>query len=65
MTVTKTTPYADWVRGKSCTAKVAYSGEQVARNAATAYRWSSGTVTYPYQCRHCQEWHLTSQPQGK
>lgn len=45
-----------------CANKLAFDTQKQANAAATVTQYQHGTKLKSYRCRHCQLWHLSSQP---
>lgn len=54
-----TTSYAEWRQHRSCTDKLRHDTEYDA-NLETLHAWRRGEWRWPYKCRYCPGWHLTS-----
>ena len=45
--------------------KVSYGNRKLANRAANAIQARNGKILWPYKCRRCRQWHLTSGSQGR
>lgn len=45
-----------------CVDKLAFDTKDQANAAGTASDWQYGIKLKSYRCRHCELWHLSSQP---
>lgn len=45
-----------------CAEKMSFDTETEARSTAAAVDWQRGAKLKAYKCRHCDYWHLSSQP---
>jgi hypothetical protein len=56
----------DWIDGPptkselNCRSKVRFRSINGARTSASKIRMAGGIKLWPYECRHCKGWHLTS-----
>lgn len=45
-----------------CAEKMVFDTQREAESTALAADWQHGASLRPYKCRHCNLWHLSSQP---
>lgn len=52
----------DEPRALSCADKLAFDSQKEALDQARVIEWQRGNKLKAYKCRHCQLWHLSSNP---
>ncbi len=52
----------DEIEALPCAEKLAFDTRTAAQAAAAAADWQYGARLKTYRCRHCNLWHLSSQP---
>jgi len=45
-----------------CAEKLSFDTKDLAESTAAAVDWQRGAKLKAYKCRHCEYWHLSSQP---
>jgi len=55
----------EWIKEKGCKSKRPFNTKKGAKLGAKRWRKIKGTRLRPYDCPHCDKWHLTSQKPSK